>query len=201
MSAIADSPLYKEKPIEPADLVELLCSRSICSADQCAYTFLSDDDKDISITYGELDRRAKHIAAWLQRHRLEGERALLMFHPGLDFIAAFFGCIYANVLAVPVYPLKRNRNATRVHAVIENARPAVGLVSESLSDTVSAALSAVPTASGMQWVTLEQIAGDGTDADWRTPHVTGETVAFLQYTSGSTSLPKGVMVTHGNILH
>jgi|CXWL01.1.fsa_nt_gi amino acid adenylation domain-containing protein/non-ribosomal peptide synthase protein (TIGR01720 family) len=201
MSAIADSPACKEKPIEPADLVELLCIRAISSADQCAYTFLNDDGKDISITYGELDRRARMIGAWLQSRRLEGLRALLMFHPGLDFIAAYFGCIYAGVFAVPVYPLKRNRNAVRLQAVIEDARPAVGIVSGSLSDTVSAALSAVPTASGMQWVTLQQIARDGADADWRKPHVTGETVAFLQYTSGSTSLPKGVVVTHGNILH
>ena len=201
MSAIADSPLYKEKPIEPADLVELLCNRSISSGDQCAYTFLSDTDRDTSITYEDLDRRAKTIGAWLQSRRLEGERALLMFQPGLDFIAAFFGCVYANVLAVPVYPLKRNRNAARLQAVIENARPAIGLVSESLSDRVSAALSAVPTASGMQWVTLQQIALDSTHADWRTSHVTRETVAFLQYTSGSTSQPKGVMVTHGNMLH
>ena len=202
MSTTADSPVRTQgRPTDPATLVELLSLQSICCADQCAYTFLDNDDKRVFITYGELDRRAKQIAAWLQRHRLEGQRALLMFHPGLDFIAAFFGCIYAGVLAVPVYPLKRNRNTVRLQAVIEDARPAVGIMSESLSDIVSAALSGVPTASGMQWVTLQQIARDGTDADWRTPQVTEEAVAFLQYTSGSTSQPKGVMVTHGNILH
>ena len=202
MSTNADSPVRTQgRPTDPATLVELLSLQSICCTDQYAYTFLNDDDIQVSITYAELDRRAKQIAAWLQRYRLEGQRALLMFHPGLDFIAAFFGCIYAGVLAVPVYPLKRHRNTVRLQAVIEDARPAVGIMSESLSDIVSAALSGVPTASGMQWVTLQQIAQDGTDADWRTPQVTEEAVAFLQYTSGSTSLPKGVMVTHGNILH
>ncbi len=201
MSAITDSPAHKEKPIEPADVIDLLCSRSIRSSDQCAYTFLSDDDKDLSITYGDLDRRAKQIGAWLQSRRLEGERALLMFQPGLDFIAAFFGCIYANVLAVPVYPLKRNRNTARLEAVIKDARPVVGLMSASSFGMGSRLIADLPTASGMRWMTLQEIEQDGADADWRKPHSSQESVAFLQYTSGSTSQPKGVMVTHGNILH
>jgi amino acid adenylation domain-containing protein/non-ribosomal peptide synthase protein (TIGR01720 family) len=201
MSVITDSSTCTGKPIEPADLVELLRSRSICSADVCAYTFLSDDDKDISITYSELDRRAKQIAAWFQRHRLEGQRALLMFHPGLEFIAAFFGCLYANVLAVPAYPQRRNRNATRLQAIIEDARPAVCLLSEPLFEIVPTLVSGLPAASGMRWMTLQQMERVGTDADWRKSEISQEAVAFLQYTSGSTSQPKGVMVTHGNILH
>lgn len=201
MSAVTDSPAHKEKPIEPADVIDLLRSRSIRSRDQCAYTFLSDDDKDLSITYRDLDRRAKQIGAWLQSRRLEGERALLMFQPGLDFIAAFFGCIYANVLAVPVYPLKRKRNTARLQAVIDDARPAVGLMSASNFGMASRLIADLSTASGMRWMTLQEMEQDGADADWRKPHSIQESVAFLQYTSGSTSQPKGVMVTHGNILH
>lgn len=200
MSAVTDSPERKEKSIEPADLVELLRSQAIRFTDQCAYTFLGDNDKDISITYGDLDRRAKQIGAWLQSHRLEGERALLMFQPGLDFIAAFFGCLYANVLAVPVYPPKRNRSTARLQAVIEDAGPVVGLMSESLLGIVPTLGTESPAGSGMRWVTLQEIEQGG-DADWRKPHLSRESVAFLQYTSGSTSQPKGVMVTHRNILH
>lgn len=200
-NAVTDSLICKKQPIEPTDLVELLRSQAIRSADQCAYTFLSGDDKDISITYHELDRRAKQIGAWLQSHRLEGERALLMFQPGLDFIAAFFGCIYANVLAVPVYPLKRSRSMARLRAIIEDAGPVVGLMSESLVGIVPTFGTESSAGSGTRWVTLQEIEQGGADADWRKPHLSRESVAFLQYTSGSTSQPKGVMVTHGNILH
>ncbi|GIX01631.1 MAG: hypothetical protein KatS3mg112_0568 [Thermogutta sp.] len=89
----------------PTTLVELLRHRATYQPDDIAFIYLVDGEtEEQPITYRELDRQARAIAAWLQTHDLVGERALLLYPPGLDFIAAFFGCLYAGVVAVPVYP-------------------------------------------------------------------------------------------------
>jgi len=94
-----------------SSLVDLLCNRALHQPDQIAFTFLKDGEtEEISLTYGELDRQARVIAAQLQSLGVTSERALLLYPPGLEFIAAFFGCLYAEVVAVPAYPPRSNQN-------------------------------------------------------------------------------------------
>src|SRR5438067_526296 len=91
-----------ESTVQYSSLVDALRWRAINQPDRFAYTFLSDGGgKEQNITYGELDRQARSIAAALQKMRHTGERALLLYPPGLEFIAALFGCFYCEVLAIP----------------------------------------------------------------------------------------------------
>ena len=98
----------------PSNLVELLRHRARCQAEDVAFTYLVDgEDEEVRLTYRELDGQARAIGAWLESPDLAGERALLLYPAGLEFIAAFFGCLYAGVVAVPVYPPRRNRSLER----------------------------------------------------------------------------------------
>lgn len=103
--------------IAKANLVDLLRHRGEYQSRDSAFTFLpKGETEEISITYQQLDRKARAIAAVLQSMNAKGERALLLYQPGLDFIAAFFGCLYARVIAVPVYPPRRNHHGNRLQS-------------------------------------------------------------------------------------
>ncbi|HYO15771.1 MAG TPA: amino acid adenylation domain-containing protein [Thermoanaerobaculia bacterium] len=179
-------------------LVDLLTARSRERGPQNAFLFLSDQGEEReSLTYAELDARARTIAAALQAGGARGGRALLLYPPGLEFVAAFFGCLYAGVAAVPAYPPRMNRSLGRILAILEDARPRFILTVSALQPRIEAWLAeAGPRAPRC----LATDALEGTAEGWQEPEVTAETVAFLQYTSGSTSTPKGVIVRHGNLL-
>jgi len=185
---------------EWGNLVELLRARAQGAADRTLYTFLSDDlTPESSATYAGLDRRARAVGAWLQGAGASGQRVLLLFPPGLDYIAAFFGCLYAGAVAVPAYPPSRNRNLNRLRAIANDSTPAVVLTTRAVLSRVEPQLEEVPDLKTPRWVALETL-GDEWAVEWQPPDVDGDTLAFLQYTSGSTAAPKGVMVTHANLL-
>ncbi|MDJ0835576.1 MAG: amino acid adenylation domain-containing protein [Acidobacteriota bacterium] len=145
------------------------------------------------LSFSQLDRRARGIAASLLSRGKRGQRVLLVFQPGLNFISAFFGCIYAGMVAVPVYPPRRGRDE-RILAVTADCRPSLALTETSLK------LRTVEALQGQNIRTVD-IAACLTDAALDIPQSPQpEDLAFLQYTSGSTGTPKGVMVTHGNIM-
>src|SRR5690349_275419 len=104
----------------PSTLIDLLDRRAQCGPDELAYTFLADGT-ELNLSYSELDRRVKAVAALLQRMEAAGERALLLYPPGLDYVVAFWGCLYADVIAVPAYPPRLNRNLLRLQAIAEDA--------------------------------------------------------------------------------
>lgn len=178
------------------DLVELLQYWATRRPDACAYTFLSDDERETTLTYGELDADARRIAGYLQHHAEQGDRALLLLPPGLEFIQAFFGCLYAGVLPAPTCYPKANRPMPRLTSIAADTRPAVLLANVET-------LAQMPPAES-SWANVHRAAIDaiGTEwtARWHRPTLSPDDVAFLQYTSGSTSEPKGVMVSHGNLL-
>lgn len=185
-------------------LVELLEARCD-SALEVGFRFLEKGEVEGPATcwsWRDLDRRARIIAGRLQELGYAGERALLLFPPGLDFVAAFFGCLYAGVVAVPSYPPNPARvEATlpRLQGTVQSARPALIL-------TTSALAHALPrlAASAPELAVLEVLAADDVDPAWaerwRRPSIRPQDLAFLQYTSGSTDRPRGVMVSHGNLL-
>ncbi|HET6882014.1 MAG TPA: aminotransferase class I/II-fold pyridoxal phosphate-dependent enzyme [Pirellulales bacterium] len=185
----------------PPTLVDLLQRRAHLQGPRTAFTFLADgESEEIPITYAELDRRARAIAAWLQSHGLEGERALLLFPAGLDFIAAFFGCLYAGVVAVPAYPPRMNRSLDRIQAIACDAQAKVALTTQSVLERVTPVLQQTPELERLTWLDTDSVA-PGAEETWRRPDCRNTTLAFLQYTSGSTGTPKGVMLTHANLLH
>ena len=180
-------------------LVDLLRTRAESTPERRAYTFLLDGEtKAASLTYRELDRRARAIAVGLRNAAEPGDCALLLFPPGLDYIAGFLGCLYAGVIAVPVYPPRLNRPDSRLEAITADARPAVALTTPGLAAMLAGRLP--DQLAALDWLTFE---GDLPEPgrSWRDPDAGPSTLAFLQYTSGSTAMPRGVMVTHGNLLH
>ncbi|HEX9942797.1 MAG TPA: AMP-binding protein, partial [Thermoanaerobaculia bacterium] len=166
-----------------------------------AYTFLAEGEEEaLSLNHADLDLRARAIGARLQSLGLAGERALLLYPPGLEFIAAFFGCLYGDVVAVPAYPPRSLRMLPRLRAVAADAHPEVVLTTGALLGGAEALAGRLPELVGVPWIATDSLA-PALAGEWRDPGVDGGTLAFLQYTSGSTSLPKGVRVSHGNLLH
>lgn len=187
-----------------ATLVDLARQRAADAVNQSAYVFLTDGESETTdITYGELDRRARAIAAWLQSLGAQGERAILLYPPGLDYIAAFFGCLYADVVAVPAYPPQRKRTLGRLQAVLADSGAAFALTTTKIRagiDRLCRQDSGMDEFMTVQWVETDAPPA-GIEDTWRMPDITAHTLAFLQYTSGSTGSPKGVMVNHENLLH
>ncbi len=185
-------------------LVDLLGIRSKEAPERLLYTFLRDGESEFaSYTYAELDRRARAIAAVLQGDNVPGDRALLLFPPGLDFISAFFGCLYAGVVAVPAYPPRPNQGLAKLRSIALDARPAVALTTAAIAGKVMDWVGEEPGLAALRWLPVDQLdaAALARAEVWRDPGVGADTLAFLQYTSGSTGDPKGVMVSHGNLLH
>ena len=182
-------------------LVELLCHHSSTHCDRRAFTFLGDGETESAwLTYAQLDRQARAIAARLQARGASGRTVLLLYPPGLDYLAAFFGCLYAAAIAVPAYPPRNRRGTPRILALVEDARPAIALTVSDLQPQIASLLADKANIDNWQWLATDTL--DPSESDrWRVPTVTGDTIAFLQYTSGSTGTPKGVEVTHGNLLH
>lgn len=181
-------------------LVDLLRWRAGQQAGQRAYTFLGDGaGTACSLTYAELDSQARALGASLQALGMTGERALLLYPPGLEYIAAFFGCLYAGVIVVPAYPPQRGRTVARLEAIAANAQPRVLVAPAAIQETL-ATFAAVSHLSSLQCVSV-LVESNGAEHTWRHPLVTRNHLAFLQYTSGSTGDPQGVMVSHGNLLH
>src|SRR5688572_31350898 len=182
--------------------IRVLQARAAESPTACAYTFLAEGEEESgSLTYAELESRARALAACLQGMGAAGERVLLLYSPGLDFIVGFLGCLYAGCAAVPAYPPRSARTLPRLRAIAKDARPAVVLTTSDLLSGVETLGGRLPELAGVQWLATDTLDVERLAGEWREPEVNGDTLAFLQYTSGSTALPKGVMVTHGNLLH
>lgn len=186
-------------------LVEILRTRACSQTNARAYTFLQNGLQETeSLTYGVLDRRARAIAALLQQRLQPGERALLLYSQDLDYITAFFGCLYAGVVAIPAYPPRPNQTLNRILSIAEDAKPALALTTSEVKSQMDARPvrdGAYPAAYTLVTDSIEGNVGEIADR-WQDPgdSVKGNSIAYLQYTSGSTSTPKGVMVTHNNLL-
>ena len=182
-------------------LIELLVYRVRTQPEQEIYTYLKNGEiEEDKLTYEQLHLRARKIASSLQSLKVYGERALLLYQPGLDFITAFFGCLYAGVIAVPAYPPRRNQNLSRLQAIAANAKPKVILTSSKLLETIKVGFDESLELAQLQWLATDELGTDLSE-EYQQPEINSNTLAFLQYTSGSTGMPKGVMVSHGNLLH
>jgi acyl-CoA synthetase (AMP-forming)/AMP-acid ligase II len=176
-------------------LVDLVEERVADAPDATAYIFLEDGERDArSLTRGALATRARAIAARLLDSAQPGDRVLLVLPPGLDYIAAFFGCLFAGVIAVPAYPPDPGRLARTLPRLVAIARAADARIL--VTTKAAAALAAVPELAGVQCIA----ADEPYDLPYARPPITADTVAMLQFTSGSTSSPRGVVLAHANLL-
>ncbi|MDR1268324.1 MAG: aminotransferase class I/II-fold pyridoxal phosphate-dependent enzyme [Planctomycetaceae bacterium] len=185
----------------PPDLIQLVRYQALTQPNATAFTYLANGiDEEIVMNNAFLDQSARRIAAWLQQKNMFGQRVLLLYPPGLDFIAAFFGCLYAGAVAVPVYPPRKNRSILRIQAVAESAGAAVALTTNDVLKRVGELIDEAPYLREITWQATTMIQ-EGLEENWKNPGVDANSIAFLQYTSGSTGTPKGVILTHGNLIH
>ena len=190
-----------DNPSQSATLIDLLRGRALHQPAKTAYTFLADGETEtVSLTYQALDRQARAIAAHLQSLCLSGDRALLLYPPGLDYIAAFFGCLYAGIVAVPAYPPRPNRSLARLQTLAADAQTSLALTTYSTLSKIGRQVAQTPELNTFYWLTTDSIVESLAQA-WRQPKNNSDTSAFIQYTSGSTAIPKGVVITHKHLLH
>lgn len=193
--------------VNKTTLVDVLLHRASTQPDRIAYTFLADGENESgSLTYRELDTQARAIATKIQATVERGDRVLLIYpyNAGLEFVAAFMGCLYAGAIAVTDYPRKHSKSLSQYQARIASSQAKMVLTNQDFADLVKSKLISqpelAPKLQNLPWLASDRLNLD-LAADWQPPNIDSDTIAFLQYTSGSTGNPKGAIVTHGNVIH
>jgi acyl-CoA synthetase (AMP-forming)/AMP-acid ligase II len=186
-----------------ADFVSHVRAQAARYAQSRSCTYLRGVGRELVeevLTYEQLDRDARAIAAWLAARPERGRPVALLYADAIDFLPAFLGCLYAGVVAVPA-PLPNDaKSMQRTVGMFDDADIGLALTTQASLDSLTA-WAADSGLAGRVTFAATDAAALGDPGDWRMPQLTGETIAFLQYTSGSTSEPKGVMVTHANLPH
>jgi 8-amino-7-oxononanoate synthase len=183
------------------NLIHLLRRRVQEHRQKTVYTYLKDgESQETRMTYGDLERRSLAIAAHLQSHLSPGERVLLLYPPGIEFPAAFFGCLCAGMVAVPAYPPHSNQLLTNLGAAVSDSGITAVLTTASMREEYRRQSNRIPRLTALKWIPTDAVPDEMATA-WQEPPIDPDAIAVLQYTSGSTGSPKGVMMSHGNLLH
>jgi acyl-CoA synthetase (AMP-forming)/AMP-acid ligase II len=182
----------------PDSMADLMARQAAAHGARTAFVFVPErGDARPALTFAELDRRARALAARLLRRAAPGDRAVLLFPPGLDFVVAFHGCLAAGLVAVPLMPPRRAAVGDASAAILSDCVPRLALTSAEFAGARPDLLTRF--GAGLVWEMVDA-AQEFSDAGSSLPARRRDDLAFLQYTSGSTSTPKGVMVGHGNLL-
>jgi acyl-CoA synthetase (AMP-forming)/AMP-acid ligase II len=185
-------------------MVDVLRRRADTDPETIAYTFLEAGEREgASVTWGALDRHSRAIGASIASSVAPGSRVLIVLPPCLEFASAFFGVLYAGAIAIPTYPpsgARADRTSTRIRGMVADAGVSLVLSCASVHARRPQIEMLVPELAGVDWLTIDD-TDVATAADWTAPGSDESTLALLQYTSGSTAAPRGVMVNHGNLLH
>ncbi|HEY1349822.1 MAG TPA: fatty acyl-AMP ligase [Ktedonobacteraceae bacterium] len=188
-------------PVQQGDsLIHCLQRRSVEQPERLAYTFLRfGGENHETLTYAQLDRRARAISVHLRLRGTEGRPVLLLFPSSLEYIAAYFGCLYAGAIAVPAYVPHSARDLPRIEAIAVDAGAELALTTTRARSRVTRWLERVPALAHLHWLASDEMEAED-PGSWPGRTVAGSDLAFLQYTSGSTAAPRGVMVSHGNLM-
>jgi 8-amino-7-oxononanoate synthase/acyl carrier protein len=191
----------KQAPLPPrSDLVRVLQHWAAVRKDLPAFYFTDGENpaQDQCITFGQLDAAARNLAGYLQKQNAAGQRVLLVYPPVMDFLVGFFGCLYAGATAVPAYPPRRNRKGQRIHGIARDCQVQLALTNEYVRQQIEA------DDNWTEWESISIIATDALADDYtdqfKQPNIFPDDLAVLQYTSGSTGQPKGVMLSHANLI-
>ncbi|VXD20921.1 AMP-dependent synthetase and ligase [Planktothrix serta PCC 8927] len=188
-----------------SNLVDLVRDRAESQPDQLAYRFLADGETESgTLTYQQLHQQAQQIASHLQSFLSPGDRVLVVYpySAGLEFIAAFFGCLYAGVIAVTDNPPVSTQAIPKLQTRLESSQCRAILSTEALIQHLQTQFPVETLyATSLPWVATDRLFSQNLATQWKEPQINGDTIAFFQYTSGSTGTPKGVIVTHQNVLH
>lgn len=183
--------------------VELLQERAAHAGQREAFRFLTEAATDEAhLTYAQLDEQARGLAARLRASCAVGDRALLLYPPGLEFVVGLFGCWYAGVTAVPAYPPRSAHHTgslATLQGIAGNSEPSVVLTAARTHSMIESARNSIRALANVPVLASDDGASTSADS-WRKPQITGQSIAILQYTSGSTAAPKGVMITHASLL-
>jgi acyl-CoA synthetase (AMP-forming)/AMP-acid ligase II len=183
----------------PATWIDLLQKRAEIDPDKTAFIFLHNGEQEGDrLSYGQLEQQAQAIASHLQSFLNPDDRVLLLYTSGLDFITAFFGCLFAGIIAVPAELPRPKRPLSRVRAIIADAAAKTVLTTSEMLTILQNQWD--NSLDPIDWVVTDKIKTINAKK-WQKPAINSKNIAFIQYTSGSTGNPKGVMVTHANLLH
>ena len=186
------------------NLIDLLRDRAAAQPDSTAFTFLEAGEQEgATLTWADVDLQSRAIAAAVQSRVRHGDRVLVMLSPCVEFVPAFFGVVYAGAIAIPTYPpagARADRTSARLRGMIADAGISLVVSCGAVRARRPALEALVPELTGLPWVEIDAVTQDLAEA-WRIPSIHADTLALLQYTSGSTAAPRGVMVSHGNLLH
>jgi acyl-CoA synthetase (AMP-forming)/AMP-acid ligase II len=196
--------LQSNPPASATSIDELLRVRADTTPGDLAVCFLLDGEEEgPRLSYAGLDARARALAALLRDVGEPGDRVLLLFEAGLEFVPAFFGCLYAGLVPVPLPPPRLDRLAQSWQGlanVAADCQPRIALTTSDLAPSLAQGFDRMSHGCPLRWIAVDQI-DLGHARRWRQERIGPNSLALLQYTSGTTSAPKGVMVTHGNLMH
>ena len=194
------APHTAQIPSPSQTLVELLNQRGLQQPDRLAFKYLTEGvNAEVSLTYAELDEQARAIGAMLQSIGAQGQRILLLYPPSLAYISAFFGCLYGGAIAIPGYTPRFHRSLERLQSVAAGAQATIALTTSSLLAKTKQWFTWMPELAELKWLSTEPLDANLAQS-WSPPDITAQSLAMLQYTSGSTHLPQGVMLSHQNLL-
>lgn len=186
-----------------ATLVQIARDRALRLGDKIAYANLKDGkEEQRRISYRQLDESCRRIGAALQRRNAAGERVLLLFPQGAEFVLGFFGTLYGGAIAVPAHTPKPNKRSwATFEAIVADCKPRFVLTCHAIRDNIVAWSKPYPTISALELLCVEDLEQENSPDAWDDAVEARTDIAFLQYTSGSTSTPKGVVVSHANLIH
>jgi acyl-CoA synthetase (AMP-forming)/AMP-acid ligase II len=181
--------------------VEVLQRRAQETPDRLSHMLLGATEAEShKFTYSQLDAEVKKMAAYLQSVAEPSQRALLVYPTSLEFVVAMFACMYAGIIPIPTNPPGMNRSAQRLEAIAKDARARLVLTTPEYQQAFLAEAAQFPDFAALTWVTREAVEA-GSGHSLQIPVITPESVAFMQYTSGSTNIPKGVVISYRNFSH